>query len=172
VHLRDSGNNTLSTKRTHSVTLRRKPDRHVNVLASFAGSEAFCASRRSMAQKLVIYYSTTSSEVKGRSDRLLGMRFLKNLKNYLSLSYNAPFGYSRKVTISGPGRQIAPSIPTSGSRKPGFISPFARMKKRKLSCSMMFILTLHRYSQWPVQPNFSGFQQKLKKVCHSHVMYT
>jgi hypothetical protein len=77
VHLKDSGNNTLSTKRTHSVTLRRKPDRHVNVLASFAGSEAFCASRRSMAQKLVIYYSTTSSEVKGRSDRFLICVFLK-----------------------------------------------------------------------------------------------
>jgi hypothetical protein len=37
-------------------TLRRKPDRHVNVLASYADRKAFCASqaRRTMAQKLVI----------------------------------------------------------------------------------------------------------------------
>ena len=86
-HGRTSENNTLSMKRTHSVALRRKPDRHVNVLASYAGSKAFCASRRSMTQKLAIYYSTTTSEVKGRSDRLLGMRLFFNLKNYLSLIY-------------------------------------------------------------------------------------
>ena len=81
VHLRDSGNKTLSMKRTRSVTIRRKPDRLVNVLASYADRKAFCASRRTMAQKLVIFYSTTKSEVKGRSDRLQvhGMRFFLKL---------------------------------------------------------------------------------------------
>ena len=41
-------------KRTRSVTIRRKPDRLVNVLASYADRKAFCASRRTMAQNLVI----------------------------------------------------------------------------------------------------------------------
>ena len=134
VHLRDSGSNTLSMKRTRSVALRRKPDRHVNVLASYAGSKAFCASRRSMAQKLVICYSTTLSEVKGRSDRLHGMRFF--LKNY-SFSHiyliTLPSFWSYSHGLRPSDRSLIPKNPNLlGWRNVSWSLFFA-----------MFILTLH-----------------------------
>jgi hypothetical protein len=101
-------------KRTHSVTLRRKPDRHVNVFASYAGSEAFCASRRStMAQKLVICYSTTSSEVKGRSDRLLGMRFFRLEELPLSHIYlilPSFWSYSHRDGLRPSDRSLNPNL--------------------------------------------------------------